>query len=147
MNLASMIESVKQISGRRTSNDQDDSIRDDINRVYRYFAGRHAFSGLLVEDDSFTTETSTFTYLLPYRMSRLIPNSVRYDVTDPQPGRRIQILKQRSEFEAYHSCQASGSPLAGFVTGGSGSAELSTTATATPNNSSAVALNTGSAAI
>lgn len=94
--LHEMIESVKSISGKRSTNDLDDQIRDDINRVYRSYARKWTFNSLIVKDEEFETEDGVYSYTLPYMLSAIVPNSIRYDVQDDDGG--VPILLEKSEY-------------------------------------------------
>ncbi len=135
MTLGDMISTIRSMSGKVSVNNLDDTIRDDINRVYRGFATRYIFNGLIQEDESFTTVASTYAYYLPYRLLHIIPESLRYDVTSTDGGRIIPIGKNRGTVQLFKSLTTPvSSPMYASIIGGNGTPLLLTTAQTSISN-------------
>lgn len=91
MNLAEIIEAIKDVSEKASTNDLDNAIRNAINRAYRKLCRTRTFGQLLVRGESFTTVADTFSYVLPYPLDRIINDSLRYDLSDTLPGVIIEL--------------------------------------------------------
>lgn len=91
MNLGEIIEEIKSVSAKETTNDLDNAIRNAVNRAYRKLCRTRTFGQLVVRGEQFTTVSGTFSYVLPYPLDRIINDSLRYDVTSQLPGTIIEL--------------------------------------------------------
>ncbi len=92
MNLGEIIDAIKSVSAKETTNDLDRFIPDAVNRAYRKLCRARTFGQLIIRGEQFTTVSDTFAYVLPYPLERIINDSLRYDVTSTMPGNIINVI-------------------------------------------------------
>lgn len=93
MNLGEIIDAIKSVSAKETTNDLDRFIPDAINRAYRKLCRARTFGALVIRGEQFSTVDDTFSYVLPYPLDRIINDSLRYDVTSTTPGGIVKVIK------------------------------------------------------
>lgn len=120
MNLGEIIESIRDVSAKQSTNDLADGLKRSINRAYRRLCRARTFGALVVRGETITTVSGTMSYALPYPMDRIINDSLRYDQTSQLPGSIVTLRDAGSVTRTIASALYSGgsAPIMASISNG-----------------------------
>lgn len=135
MTLGDMLQFIK--AQVRTAQGVDDLLKSQINIAYRSMAKGALWNELRVDNEEITTVADTNAYFVPYPLESVIEESVRYDVTETEPGYPIPLKVGGNEaIAAGWGTDYRTVPLLCGLTSGTGEA-LDNVGTITASNQSA----------
>lgn len=144
MNVAELTQFIKS-QVRENQTELDPFIELQINLSYRKYARMALWPQLRVDDESITTVASTQTYVAPYPIEQIVPDSVRYDVTSTRAGYIIPLTSGTETMLYRGSAASTLAPQSVTLGGSDASADYYNTGTVTVANRGTAVTSTGAA--